>query len=38
MVNGMTLAGIPLFYQLMGQGLVLLFAVTLDAARSGGYR
>jgi ribose transport system permease protein len=38
MVNGMTLAGIPIFYQLMGQGFVLLLAVTLDAVRSGGYR
>jgi len=38
MVNGMTLAGIPLFYQLMGQGFVLLVAVALDAVRSGGYR
>jgi ribose transport system permease protein len=38
MVNGMTLSGVPVFYQLMGQGLVLLGAVALDARRSGGYR
>jgi ribose transport system permease protein len=38
MVNGLTLAGVPVFYQLMGQGFVLLAAVALDAARSGGYR
>jgi ribose/xylose/arabinose/galactoside ABC-type transport system permease subunit len=38
MVNGMTLSGVPVFYQLMGQGLVLLGAVAIDARRSGGYR
>lgn len=38
MVNGLTLAGVPVFWQLMGQGLVLLGAVALDAARTGGYR
>jgi ribose/xylose/arabinose/galactoside ABC-type transport system permease subunit len=38
MVNGLTLAGVPIFWQLMGQGLVLLVAVALDAARTGGYR
>jgi ribose/xylose/arabinose/galactoside ABC-type transport system permease subunit len=38
MVNGLTLAGVPVFWQLMGQGLVLLAAVALDAARTGGYR
>ena len=38
MVNGLTLAGVPIFWQLMGQGLVLLAAVALDAARTGGYR
>jgi ribose transport system permease protein len=38
MVNGMTLSGVPVFYQVAGQGLVLLGAVALDARRSGGYR
>jgi len=38
MVNGMTLSGVPVFYQLMGQGLVLLGAVALDSRHSGGYR
>jgi ribose transport system permease protein len=38
MVNGMTLAGWQTFYQLIAQGLLLLIAVGLDAARTGGYR
>ena len=38
MINGLTLAGVPIFWQLMGQGLVLLAAVALDALRTGGYR
>ncbi len=38
MVNGLTLMGVPVFYQLMGQGLVLLAAVAIDARQSGGYR
>ena len=33
MINGLTLAGVPIFWQLMGQGLVLLVAVALDALR-----
>jgi ribose/xylose/arabinose/galactoside ABC-type transport system permease subunit len=37
MVNGMSLLGIDAFYQLMGQGALLLAAVGLDAFRSGGY-
>lgn len=38
MVNGMTLSGVPVFFQVAGQGFVLLGAVALDARRSGGYR
>ena len=38
LINGMTLAGWQTFYQLIAQGGLLLFAVGLDAARTGGYR
>ena len=38
MVNGLTLMGVPVFYQLMGQGLVLLAAVAVDSRHTGGYR
>ena len=38
MINGLTLAGVPIFWQLIGQGIVMLGAVALDAARTGGYR
>lgn len=37
MVNGMSLLGIDAYYQLMGQGTLLLVAVGLDSLRSGGY-
>ena len=38
LINGMTLAGWQTFYQLIAQGGLLLIAVGLDAARTGGYR
>ena len=38
LINGMTLAGWQTFYQLIAQGGLLLLAVGLDAARTGGYR
>jgi ribose transport system permease protein len=37
MTNGMGLLGISSFYQLMGQGVLLLIAVWFDALKSGGY-
>jgi ribose transport system permease protein len=38
MVNGMSLAGWPTYHQYIAQGLLLLFALGVDALRSGGYR
>ena len=38
MVNGLTLAGVPAYYQLLVQGSVFLVAVGLDARGSGGFR
>lgn len=36
--NGMTLLSIPSFWQLVAKGTVLIVAVILDVARSGGYK
>jgi ribose transport system permease protein len=36
--NGLTLMNVPSFWQTVAKGFVLLFAVTLDVARGGGYK